>query len=1842
MKKKNSFFRRIALAASFLIGSCAVVGASLNQGPGAAIETSAASTTYSLTQNQVKQYTNQYGDAGDSPDWRWSFFYWSDSDGYITCGGSASYGPGCSQQNIEFMNAYSASISIYVFDCASDATITLRYKSKEYTPVALKKGQLNNYTWTGLPGGDGYIQWKMSFNATTPTKFGGTTPTAPMFSVNCSTDKPVTITAGTGIKETFLSMNMNATSGGASGTLYPQNSTVYAFVRTKANYTAPSSSWVRMSGTEYADGTLYRVGSKNIGTSSYDFGTMNASPKTMELVRVVDGFPWDPTVKLSYDTAATILVNTLPGYTFKSWNTAADGSGTTYTSSLTATQVNYLIENDIDLFYAIYEANKYNLSLSDNGGTGGQTGPFVVTYDGDLPTLTTLPTRDGYVFGGYEYGSPSPELYYDAEGKPLSTWDIAGNATFKAVWTGIPYSVKATAGEGVSKVTLSAYANGTDRYDPADKKFPFAGDVYCFAELERGYKPSDEGWVKVSGDADVGGAVYRVGQKTVQLGDDTTDFGTINATLGNYVGNIEAGKGVSAVYTSDDPSGNTLYVPSHTYPYGSTFYGFVELGEGYNALPEWGEPISGEPNEADTLYLIGAHENLDVNDEGFGTVDASPKTYPLYLDGLPGEFEATYDAPLPDLEKFPERDGYSFDGYYDQDGNEYIDDEGHGTKPWDKNSDGQTLYPHWTKDIGFTVIGYEAEYDREQHTGSISGIDPEDSVIRYGLTEGVYDLTEIPTFQDVGEHVVYYEITHVTVGDEVYTVHHGKITVTVNSCDFSSLEDVLEEAEDLYDKIEPTFVDIGNYIHEGIIEAVEFHNDPNRLPEEIAAATDKLQGFIDNALKHYTERLADKVIPVVYGDPDYQANLDEVLETYKGLDDEQKAMIDPDMVKNLEDAEAAVGAMNDIDDLPDPNLTPEFKDDLEAARERYEGLTDDQKAQVDPDVLQDLSDKEEALAVMELIDDALTDAKVGQDTKDALKAARDAYDDLSDDQKALVANYDDLLKAEADYPLAENVDGMINSINEIDIDSGDDIQAARDAYEALTEDQKDYIPPETLKHLNDLEDAYAVLAPIHEIGNVQLTEDSQKKIEDARAAYDALTSEQKALIAEKEVKILVDAEKVYAGLELINNIGEVEYSTESYDKIEAAREYYDSLSEDQKAMIGDKPFKTLTAAEQSYADQHNGATALVIIMLIVVCCAILAGGFMIYYLLYKKDWSKGKGAKTMSIAGVPFVFLISHYVDPAFVALYVLSVIAILVWLTVLVIYLYKKGFLGFLKPVADKLGPACQKAVDWVKVKVFHKKLEEKSEEKPEEAPTTQTDSVEQAEEEEEVKTFTDEKGNVFRIRYERSFTAKMCQGTDLAKSYYRTIKNHALSYKRTNSRVSWGYDSINLGREKVLKFAVKGKTLCVYFAIDPESLEPKYKVEKVESKKYAEVPCLYRIKNDRRLGYALQIIDMIMERLNGVKGEPRDDDYPFPYQTTEALVAQGLIKEHILPVEEQPEEEAPATAADSVEEEEEEVTVTDEKGNVFRIRYERSFTAKMCQAPDEVKAYYRGIKNHVLSYKKANSRISWGYDAVNLGHEKIMKFTVRGKTLCVYLALDPEALEPKYKVEKIESKKYAETPCLYRIKNERRYNYAMQLIDMIMERIGAVKGEPKDDDYPYPYQTTEALVAQGLIKERRVSVSSLSFLNRFSGYERSFTAKMCQASDEAKGYYRVIKNHALSYKRANTRISWSYDSINLGRQQVLKLSVKGKTLVVYLAIDPETLEPKYKVEKVESKKYAEVPCLYRIKNERRLNYTLDLIDQIMARYEAVKGAERDDEYPFPHQSNEALLAAGLMKKRK
>ena len=180
---------------------------------------------------------------------------------------------------------------------------------------------------------------------------------------------------------------------------------------------------------------------------------------------------------------------------------------------------------------------------------------------------------------------------------------------------------------------------------------------------------------------------------------------------------------------------------------------------------------------------------------------------------------------------------------------------------------------------------------------------------------------------------------------------------------------------------------------------------------------------------------------------------------------------------------------------------------------------------------------------------------------------------------------------------------------------------------------------------------------------------------------------------------------------------------------------------------------------------------------------------------------------------------------------------------------------------------------------------------------------------------------------RYRRSFQSRLAQSVGSVQDYYNVIKNQLLSYKGIKNRISWNYESFNLGRARVAKFNAKTRTLYLYMALSPEELaESKYAFKDMSTKKkYAGVPVLMKIKGDRKFKHALEMITMLCEEKLQLpkKKNFEEADYKLTYMTTEQLVEEGMIKKMVAAIPmsvingETPAEETPAVEEAPVAEE-------------------------------------------------------------------------------------------------------------------------------------------------------------------------------------------------------------------------------------------------------------------------------------------------------------------------------------
>ena len=222
-------------------------------------------------------------------------------------------------------------------------------------------------------------------------------------------------------------------------------------------------------------------------------------------------------------------------------------------------------------------------------------------------------------------------------------------------------------------------------------------------------------------------------------------------------------------------------------------------------------------------------------------------------------------------------------------------------------------------------------------------------------------------------------------------------------------------------------------------------------------------------------------------------------------------------------------------------------------------------------------------AVKELIDAI---GEVTLDSGDAIDAARTAYDKLPEAKKALVDNYEKLTAAEETYTAlvdaaaAKAVDDLIDAIGEVTADSGDAIKAARAAYDALTDTQKELV--KNYEKLLAAEELYEELTASAAAIAQKAAEEARKAQEEAEAAQKAA---EEAVEAAKAAQEAAEAAAARAG----ENNAAAEEARKAAEAAQAAAEAAQAKAEEAQKKAEEA--KAGADAAQKAAEENNAAAA---------------------------------------------------------------------------------------------------------------------------------------------------------------------------------------------------------------------------------------------------------------------------------------------------------------------------------------------------------------------------------------------------------------------------------------------------------------------------------------------------------------------------------------------------------------------------------------------------------------------------------------------------------------------------
>ncbi len=253
-----------------------------------------------------------------------------------------------------------------------------------------------------------------------------------------------------------------------------------------------------------------------------------------------------PTAQNKVYSKDIILSSTKPtrtGYTYASWNTKSDGSGTSYQPGSKYTS------NESATLYAQWNINTYNITYNLNGGTKGTNAPTSGTY-GSTITVSN-PSKTGYTFAGWTVSGTGASL----TGTNLKIG--TGNITLTANWT-------------INTYTISYNLNGGTKGSNAPTSGTYGSTVTVSNPSKTGY--TFAGWTVSGSGASLTGTSLTIGTGNITL----TANWNINTYTISY--NLNGGtKGTNAPTSGTYGSTVTVSNPSKT---GYTFAGWTVSGTG--------------------------------------------------------------------------------------------------------------------------------------------------------------------------------------------------------------------------------------------------------------------------------------------------------------------------------------------------------------------------------------------------------------------------------------------------------------------------------------------------------------------------------------------------------------------------------------------------------------------------------------------------------------------------------------------------------------------------------------------------------------------------------------------------------------------------------------------------------------------------------------------------------------------------------------------------------------------------------------------------------------------------------------------------------------------------------------------------------------------------------------------------------------------------------------------------------------------------------------------------------------------------------------------------------------
>lgn len=247
----------------------------------------------------------------------------------------------------------------------------------------------------------------------------------------------------------------------------------------------------------------------------------------------------DEAMVYDVEKALTISSFAKTGYLFTGWNTAADGSGTSYADGAKVMNLTTASGGVVTL-YAQWKAITYKIRFDGNGATGGSMEDQVISYDQNTALTPNGYSWQGYTFKGWNTQKDGKGTAYADQHQVLNLSYVQDAViTLYAVWSENPFTVTIPTNISYRNMNVGR-VNTSDSFDvKVDGDYP--GTVTVKANGDTSLTSSGKGSIKASAASTKAALNFKADsvKKTTSQKDTITMKGEAKSINTVYTGQIQ-------------------------------------------------------------------------------------------------------------------------------------------------------------------------------------------------------------------------------------------------------------------------------------------------------------------------------------------------------------------------------------------------------------------------------------------------------------------------------------------------------------------------------------------------------------------------------------------------------------------------------------------------------------------------------------------------------------------------------------------------------------------------------------------------------------------------------------------------------------------------------------------------------------------------------------------------------------------------------------------------------------------------------------------------------------------------------------------------------------------------------------------------------------------------------------------------------------------------------------------------------------------------------------------------------------------------------------------------------